>query len=105
VAGTDWDIQQVLIILLEYSYLKEMKLWQQKSAKDGDARTTSRLERYSTAAINAINGGALTMATKAKHVQGAEKESSNVEGLTHSDALVREAQIKAMPPSKKEAII
>ena len=79
-----------------------MTLWQRKSAQDGDARTMSRLERYSTAAINAINGGALTMATKARHVRGAEKESSNVEGLTHSDALVREAQIKAMPPSKKK---
>src|SRR5512137_1293335 len=27
------------------------------------------------------------------------------EGLTHSEALIREAQIKAMPPSKKEQII
>jgi len=46
--------------------------------KDGDARTMTRLERFSTSAINATDGGALTMVTKAKGVQGAEKESSNV---------------------------
>jgi hypothetical protein len=34
-----------------------------------------RLERFSTSVINATVGGALTMATKAKRVQGAEKES------------------------------
>ena len=65
----------------------------------------SRLERFSTGAINATNGGALTMATKAKGVQGAEKGLSNVEDLTHSKALIREAQVKAMPRSKKEDII
>jgi hypothetical protein len=37
----------------------------------------TRLERFSTSAINATDGGALTMDTKAKGVQGAEKESSN----------------------------
>ena len=46
--------------------------------KDWDARTMTRLERISTSAINATDGGALTMATKAKRVQGAVKESSNV---------------------------
>ena len=65
----------------------------------------TRLERFSTSAINATDGGALTMATKAKGVQGAEKESSNVEGLTHSKALIREAQIKVMSRSKKGDII
>jgi hypothetical protein len=44
--------------------------------KDGDARTMTRLERFSTSAINATDGGALTTATKAKGVQGAGKESS-----------------------------
>ena len=43
----------------------------------------TRLERFSTSAINATDGGALTMATKAKIVQGAEKESSkNVKRFT-----------------------
>ena len=83
---------------------KEVTLWQRKSAKDGDASAMTRLERFSTSAINATDGGALTMATKAKRVQGAEKDSSNVEGLTHSKGLIREAQIKAMPRSKKEEI-
>jgi hypothetical protein len=49
---------------------------------DGDARTMTRLERYSTSAINATDGGALTMATKAKGVLGVEKESSNVRRFT-----------------------
>ena len=48
--------------------------------KDGDARTMTRLERFSTSAINATDGGVLTMDTKAKGVQGAEKESSNARG-------------------------
>ena len=40
-------------------------------------------ERFSTSAINATDGGALTMATKAKGVLGAEKESSkNVKRFT-----------------------
>jgi len=43
----------------------------------------TRLERFSTSAINATDGGALTTATKAKIVQGAEKESSkNVKRFT-----------------------
>ena len=42
----------------------------------------TRLERFSTSAINATDGGALTTATKAKGVQGAEKESSNVRRFT-----------------------
>jgi hypothetical protein len=42
----------------------------------------TRLERFSTSAINANDGGAPTMATKAKGVRGAEKESSNVRRLT-----------------------
>lgn len=50
--------------------------------KDGDASAMTRLERFSTSAINATDGGALTMATKAKGVQGAEKESSNVRMFT-----------------------
>ena len=60
-----------------------MQLWQQKSVKDGDARTMNRLERFSTNAINAKDGGALIMDTKAKHVPGAGKESSkNVRRFT-----------------------
>ena len=50
--------------------------------KDGDARTMTRLERFSTSAINATDGGALTMATKAKGVLVVEKESSNVRRFT-----------------------
>jgi hypothetical protein len=42
----------------------------------------TRLERFSTSAINANDGGAPTMATKAKGVQGAEKEFSNVKRFT-----------------------
>ena len=42
----------------------------------------TRLERFSTSAINATDGGALTTATKAKGVQGAEKESLNVRRFT-----------------------
>ena len=42
----------------------------------------TRLERFSTSAINATDGGALTMATKAKGVLGAERESSNVRSFT-----------------------
>ena len=42
----------------------------------------TRLERFSTSAINATDGGALIMATKAKGVLGAEKESSNVRRFT-----------------------
>jgi hypothetical protein len=42
----------------------------------------TRPERFSTSAINATGGGALTMATKAKGVLGAEKESSNVRRFT-----------------------
>ncbi len=43
----------------------------------------TRLERLSTSAINATDGGALTMATKAKRVQGAEKGySRNVRRVT-----------------------
>ena len=42
----------------------------------------TRLERFSTSAINATDGGALTMATKAKGVLGAEKEPSNVRRFT-----------------------
>jgi hypothetical protein len=61
---------------------KEVKLWQRKSVKDGDANVMTRLERFSTSAINATDGGALTMATKAKRVLGAEKESSNVRRFT-----------------------
>ena len=49
---------------------------------DGDARTMTRLERYSTSAINATDGGALTIATQAKGVPGVEKESSNVRRFT-----------------------
>ena len=49
---------------------------------DGDARTMTRLKRLSISAINATDGGALTMATKAKGVLGAEKESSNVRRFT-----------------------
>ena len=52
--------------------------------KDGDARTMTRREKFSTNAINATDGGALTMATKAKRVRDAEKESSNVRRLTRS---------------------
>ena len=36
----------------------------------------TRLERFSTGAINAANGGALTTDTKVKRVQGAGRESS-----------------------------
>jgi hypothetical protein len=50
--------------------------------KGGDARTMTLLERFSTSAINATDGGALTTATKAKGARGAEKESSNVRRLT-----------------------
>ena len=46
--------------------------------KDGHVRPKTRLERYSTSAINATDGGARTMDTKAKRVLGVEKESSNV---------------------------
>ena len=42
----------------------------------------TRLEKFSTSAINATDGGALTTATKAKGVQGAEKESLNVRRFT-----------------------
>jgi hypothetical protein len=87
------------------TYLNEVILRQRKSAKDGDARTMTRLERFSTSAINVTNGDALTMAMKPRRVQGVEKESSTVEDLTHSKALIREAQIKAMPRYKKEDII
>ena len=45
--------------------------------KDGDARTMTRLERFSSSAISAADGGVLTMDTKANGVQGAGKESSN----------------------------
>jgi predicted GIY-YIG superfamily endonuclease len=34
-----------------------------------------------------------------------KRASCQQEGLTHSEALIREAQIKAMPRSKKEEII
>jgi hypothetical protein len=50
--------------------------------KDGDARTMTRPERFSTSVTNANDGGVLTMATKAKGVLGAEKESSNVRRFT-----------------------
>ena len=36
----------------------------------------TRLERFSTSAINAADGGALTMAMKEKRVQGAGREFS-----------------------------
>ena len=46
--------------------------------KDGHVRPITRLERIFTSVTSVDVGGALTMATKAKRVQGAEKESSNV---------------------------
>ena len=56
----------------------------------------TRLERYSTSAINATNGGALTMATKEKRVQDAEKESSkNVRRFpTEVDNLHRRSKLQ-----------
>jgi hypothetical protein len=49
----------------------------------------TRLGKYSTSAINATDGGALTMATKAKGVLGAGKESSNVRPYSFQKGGVR----------------
>ena len=62
----------------------------------------TRLERFSTAAINATNGGALTMATKAKRVQGAGKEFSRKadrEAKSYIDSQVEEFYLPK-PPDK-----
>jgi hypothetical protein len=62
----------------------------------------TRLGRSSTGAINATNGGVLTMATKARRVQGAEKEFSRKadrEAKSYIDSHTEELYLPK-PPDK-----